>query len=545
MSGNDFLKASNAPLGPSKSVNVDHKEAMDYLKQAGCGGLYAGGSVCELEPKIVCPNCQKTFERLSDCGTEYPYPSSVSKPDMATGEPSRFAYSLEPCGCRVSQEWAGALQAEMNRRLEGKPPQAVVDFTPAQREKRRVHLQKHITELMKLQKAASSNDANLQKSLQYKLVGAVDQLMRLYPGTHNQVVSATTLAPEVQSWADKYKFHKPLDPYQMATYKAAAVAGHWENGTSAGPDNCNPKSPGGYGKDNGYSANYPMPKGMNPNVKAEAPSELSLATMRYEQRKTMLAYQQQQIAGYPSGPVRTQLDMEIQQTQAEMLALQCKIAKFIPAATVPAPAPAPAPGVKLADLQQIWDTEVKQQSCSVKLQRLDALNAMAKNVSTSASDRSVLIAFVADKINEMQQGYVVSVSTTKDGPAYVWPVVWLKQVLLLSKDKPKQFSDTVYTLSMQGVDTAVELAATVSFIRKNLGNHLGHDEPLAERTRLFIAALADIAKLPSGETVKLVEGPVGSKPPSGAVDSPVLPQTTEEFHAGFKRKKRTIRRLKE
>lgn len=595
--------------GLSKHVHIEGKAAETVASTPG-GMLYAT-AVCELEPRITCPNCGALCRDLGSAKLEYDIPVGLHaySLNMKTGEPNRYVYHLEPCGCRVNQEWAGAMKAEVNRRVEGKPPQTVVDFTPLQREKRRQHLQKHITELMTLQKKLGA-DTKAAEAVQYRLVAATDQLMRLIPGPHNKVVSEVQLNDSVKMWAEKNEYYMPSNPSKITVgvdlgaqvlevnmqpageIKPGDLMYQNADGTLTNVPNGTPAIGAAV---NGYGPDYPMPSGMagnppkiqvalagnssqankngdvfGPGVVQKAMSAFSQADLlkqaqlqqqaaqglasagslntlieQLENDKKLLQQKQAALIGQPMNAYRSQLQQEILQLSGMVAAKEKQLlAQGVQDVDKTAQATNWA-NLTYESLCKKWDAIKDKISYKEKLNRLDALNGMVYTAATDY-DRQSLMKFISEKVAELQK--TPSSMSTAQQPAVEWSKDWLKEMNKLGDTKPKLFSDLVFTLVMKGTGTQQELDTRVTFIRKNLANHIINNEPLATQTHEMLTRAFEIAKMPKGSTVKLATGPTGPTPPDklhvGAIPN-ADGLTTEEFHQTLQRRKRRIRRIEE
>lgn len=151
------------------------------------------------KPAICCPNCHNPVKELDSAQPKY------VKPEGVTEEPPMH-FVLHPCCCKVHPEWAAAFTKELNRRMEGEVPLPVCAFKPEELDAKVRALEEQITDIM-----AQREDAEgaARKRLEYYLIIAVDELMRLLPGAHNRLPQVDQLDPEVESWASKNKMSKP------------------------------------------------------------------------------------------------------------------------------------------------------------------------------------------------------------------------------------------------------------------------------------------------------------------------------------------------
>lgn len=191
-----------------KHTDHHHKDFKDALILAG---MFALSQSTKLSVAVIrCPNCQEPVEGLD--GAEQLYkvvvgktkidvpPCPVSGLDLPT-----MTYTVAPCGCRVSSEWAGAFTCEKNRREDGEPPQPVVGLSRKQRDERVKFYQGKLQALYALQ--AATNPPETREAIDTWIVIVADQIQRLCPGTHNTAVKPLT--PKVQEWADANAFAVP------------------------------------------------------------------------------------------------------------------------------------------------------------------------------------------------------------------------------------------------------------------------------------------------------------------------------------------------
>lgn len=281
--------AASAYNLPAKEAHVhidSTKHSPASLLQSG--GLYSTSgqspqALALLKPQILCPSCGQVCFGIAGAQPQYEVPQTNAG-YLPLGdnfaEPPRMLYNLEPCGCRASQEWAAALTAELNHRLEGGSPRQVVDMTETERQEKVLQLEKRISKLYSAQEKAISQEH--KDSIQYRLVVLTDQLMRLVPGAHNKI-PAVTLSAKVRQWATDKGYHKP--PVAVSTVSGMKAVAKFIDTFTAPPYLANlgwpmpkktsPMSPGvshehmqpkivwdSEGASNGYYEKYPMPKNL-------------------------------------------------------------------------------------------------------------------------------------------------------------------------------------------------------------------------------------------------------------------------------------------
>ena len=198
---------------PQKVIHVDDAPPA-HASELTSGGLYVAESITRQtavfkEPRMACPNCGQVCSGIAGAKPQYEIPQT-NAPCLPLGdntvEPPRMLYSLEPCGCKASQEWAAAFSVELNRRLEGADPRPIVDMTEKERQARVASLEQRISKLYSAQAKATIKEH--KEAIEYRLVILTDQLMRLLPGAHNKV-PPVNLTPKVAQWASDKGYHKP------------------------------------------------------------------------------------------------------------------------------------------------------------------------------------------------------------------------------------------------------------------------------------------------------------------------------------------------
>lgn len=221
-----FLKqAAAGSVGlPKKVINVDNDTQPSKVLQTG-GMLYEAethSDAINASPALKCPCCGQPASGISGAAQLYllDVPETNGKthkgdvppcPVPGFPGPPPHVYSVEPCACRVSQEWAGSFSAELQSRLAGGTPKAVQDMTTKQREKKLAHLESVLSDLY----AVSGSPANTsqKEAADYWAVIVADQIQRLCPGPHNMKPAPTPLTPKVEKWANSNGFTKPpLEP---------------------------------------------------------------------------------------------------------------------------------------------------------------------------------------------------------------------------------------------------------------------------------------------------------------------------------------------
>lgn len=126
-----------------------------------------------------------------------------------------MAYTVEPCGCRVSSDWAGGFSRELLSRTNGGKPKPLVDLTDKERAKKIAHYGDRLKALYALQ--AAYNTPEGKAAVDYWIVVCVDQMQRLAPSGHNRKPPAKPLDPKVADWASRNGFTTPPTPEQIAS----------------------------------------------------------------------------------------------------------------------------------------------------------------------------------------------------------------------------------------------------------------------------------------------------------------------------------------
>ena len=197
------------------------------------------------EPQIRCPNCGSVINGLDAGNEKVPLGSPaltalghkkpvfnqdpITPPMPSQTQALRLVYRVYPCGCQVSQEWAGAYTAEVLRRKAGQKPGPVVEMTASQREAEKKKLLAEIGELydLKNKEALSTYDVfhfGVSQEIEAKLVAKIDRFMRLCPGEHNRLPK-TKFSAATTAWAKKNNYALPPEqPNSLPTLNQIAAA---------------------------------------------------------------------------------------------------------------------------------------------------------------------------------------------------------------------------------------------------------------------------------------------------------------------------------
>lgn len=125
------------------TVNADDRgPSPAAIQQGGTAYQPTLKEVASMSPAICCPRCSSVVTGLTDA-----FPEFTPTQDMPV-ELNRHLYKVEGCGCAVTQEWAGAIQAEVTHRQAGGVPRVVVDMTDVQRQTLFRKLEKALHKLM-------------------------------------------------------------------------------------------------------------------------------------------------------------------------------------------------------------------------------------------------------------------------------------------------------------------------------------------------------------------------------------------------------------
>lgn len=259
---------------PARHVHVD-TDVQPTASQQKCGQLYADeiGKAVDEAPAMCCPNCGGRALALKEAHLLYARDVSEAggkshKEDMPAC-PVRpgvlmpvLGYSVDPCGCKVSQEWASNHARELQRRLEGLAPGEVMDMSAAQRQVKMRSLENLLTRLYCYQ--VDVKDVERKKAADYWIVAVVDQMQRTVPWAHNRAApSPVPLHPDVKDWAGKYGHTAPRE---TAGGQPLTIRG-WPQPAAV---DFHAGAPAGLG----YDANYPLPKNpANPAFKRQLQCE--------------------------------------------------------------------------------------------------------------------------------------------------------------------------------------------------------------------------------------------------------------------------------
>ncbi len=205
---NEFLSSSFGL--PKKRVNVDKDTQPSKVSQTG-GMLYEAEKhtkVVGAAPALRCPCCGSLAANIAGASDIYQirikesggksHMGSVPPCPLSGVEHPGMQYTIDPCGCRVSQHWAGEFQRELLSRLDGKPPKAIQDLTTHQRAGRLKVLENRLSALYALQ--AQQNTPQMVEAIDYWIVIVADQMQRLCPSPLN--AAPKKLSNAVAAWAD-------------------------------------------------------------------------------------------------------------------------------------------------------------------------------------------------------------------------------------------------------------------------------------------------------------------------------------------------------
>lgn len=217
-----FLKkaGSSGSSLPKKVINVDTDKQPSAVNQTG-GMLYEAeifSDAVNASPKLLCPCCGQSASDIAGAKQLYQVDIKESSGKSHKGDVPpcpvsgldvpAMVYSVEPCGCRVSAEWAGAFSAELHSRVSGNKPKAVVDMTAKQREAKLAFLTGKLSELYSLQTVCASTNAP-REAVDYWIVIVADQMQRLVPSPLNMDPTKMPISPKVEKWAKDGGFATP------------------------------------------------------------------------------------------------------------------------------------------------------------------------------------------------------------------------------------------------------------------------------------------------------------------------------------------------
>lgn len=217
-----------------KAINVDHDRPGNNRT---CGMLYDAemhADAINAAPALRCPSCGEPAAGIA--GASQLYQISVAEgggkshkanvPPCPVGglEHPLMVYSVEPCGCRVNAEWAGAFTAELNSRISGNAPKAVNGLSEKAKAKRLTFLEEKLSALYCLQNELDAvvlpgpdgtqwlpftDTATTKEAVDYWIVIVADQIQRLCPGAHNTTPTPKPLCAQVTDWVNREGFTPP------------------------------------------------------------------------------------------------------------------------------------------------------------------------------------------------------------------------------------------------------------------------------------------------------------------------------------------------
>ena len=530
---------------PQKVIRVDDASP-SHAAELMSGELYVVDSITRQaviakEPRMACPHCGQLVSGLAEAVLQYEIPQT-NAPCLPLGdntvEPPRMIYSLEPCMCRASQEWAAAFSAELNRRMEGGEPRPIIDMTEKERQGRIKNLEELISKLYSAQAKATMPEH--KDAIQYRLVILTDQLMRLIPGSHNKV-PPVKLNPNVEQWASIKGYHKPPQPVEVQALNQSLFK--WPGL----PQNPPPPSKGVCvdpatnlvydesgqvpmpkpGEDTGYGSAYPMPKnfgsgkppaaqpqkitkplGSVPVPPGKVIEDQGTASALNEKLTQLQGLAHKVLQKRNMHPVNSPPWNEYQQQYVQLLGTLKATENQLVA--MPSAFSTYKPLAKVAENVQAQAAQQLQQADE---QHKKTLSSIIDNTSIE----ELITIFGADK--------------------FQLPKQWLTHLLnLITVNKPL-FTEVIKKIT--GSTNLANLATRSVFIEKNLRNHRDKGESLAPLTVQFLAVMCK-TMVNLGPVV--MDGP-SAKPVAGSEQSPV--QTNEQFHDQFKRKRRKIRKMED
>lgn len=205
---------------PTKHIHVDTDIQLTASQQTE-GQLYNDKLKTVVEDAahpIRCPCCGKFVYGVRSGGQTYTidivesggktHKGDVPPCPVESGLGTLMTISLEHCGCSVSTEWAGAIQAEIQRRLNGYLPSTIKVFDNKQWRDKFDKLQATLTRLYKYAEGAQHYSAGLEKAA-YWIVIVCDQIRRHCHGEVNLAPCPVALPPHVLEWAKVNALHQP------------------------------------------------------------------------------------------------------------------------------------------------------------------------------------------------------------------------------------------------------------------------------------------------------------------------------------------------
>lgn len=134
----------NAPREPEKTLTVsaDSRDP-SFASLLSAGEAYRPTVMesAKMSPEVCCPKCGQICTGFKHTVPEFKIPDLPE-------ELVRHLFISNTCGCAVTQEWAGAINAELLHRQGGGEPRQVVEMTDGQRKSLYARLEKRLFELM-------------------------------------------------------------------------------------------------------------------------------------------------------------------------------------------------------------------------------------------------------------------------------------------------------------------------------------------------------------------------------------------------------------
>lgn len=546
-STSEFLKAAGSkPILGNKHVDLNETSVPTLP-----GGInyttpvdYAG---------LTCPCCGAIVSDISVKNETLTVP-----PFLASQLPTTvgFRYRLESCGHEAHAEWVGRWRAEVERRKQGLQPQQIQGLSGSLKTLLRVENEGKSQSLFALRNKIPEPEAK-----------AVLDKHLIWQAHQRKLIDETAYAA-------------PTD-LSTITHKLSFIGGKLEKQPVAG---------NGYGGNNGYDSNYPMPTGMtskilpNQMTKEQADAFLAGLDAMTLKKEASAPVQQlgkpfgnaaaideihelqknadtltQAIMNMPLSPARTALQTQLTaittQIQKTMQEMQTKTQLEGLSAANGMQATAPQ------GYQGFIPKPVKEPAEIEAAPHLEFYQALDENCPTSKSDGKIVLVFAVNGV-----------------PHFTWHV--LDAVLLAAEKYPDIFNDALQNISGYGpvFASAIEqIEQDILDLKEGRKSHADcWDKPkivgaiLSMATMLLAGIAPKKGKDPreelmvyfkdygdnvalcrwTGETyVQMITGtfadPAVTQNGPKPQPSNVAENLTKTFHKQFQRKKRIIRRLEE
>ncbi len=184
---------------------ADFGEYIDALALGTSAGLFSKETLLAAMSLPPCPRCARGVTDLAS-GAAYTVTMKTSEgkshqvalpPCPATGmaSPPRY-FTAVPCGCKVSEDWAGAFGAARTHQHEGGLARPLQLPTKAQVELKLNRWQKHLTKLHQLDDK-TTDDEWLKGVIHHWKIAVAEEIQRTCPGVHDATTDGGPAAGSV------------------------------------------------------------------------------------------------------------------------------------------------------------------------------------------------------------------------------------------------------------------------------------------------------------------------------------------------------------